>query len=368
MKQLLLLLSLGFSLSVSAQFDFTAEKNLRSNFYKLGANTENHIKKAGVKAEAAYKMFYTAQTRSADSLLVYYAQYDGFGNILTSVDYDEDDTETIYKYSNFYKSGKLLKRHYLKIVNGIASGSHIIQYNEQGQELFLYVYQENEPDPTVYKKQYNKKGLLQYIWEADPDSKRFSMLAKYDYLSNGDLSKITRFPTYRKRFKMVGKIFYFKQHNEKGIAVETITDEYGQEIVSYQYNKSGRCIGKKQGTTIKEAPYLSVSPANTMNHVSTVAGYTNYGNPPNAYNSASSSLITELTNRANNTNENWKPVTDPFPAKSAAPGYRHYIKNKMTTIFDFKEDETIESIITKNDAEMVVQKIHYYYNEKAELP
>ena len=366
MKYIFLIIATGLYFKASAQFDFTAELHTRSAFYVPGANEgSDYLRKAGIYREAAYEMIYDKEGEYKDSLLVYYAEYDSFGNLLTSVKYD-GDVETIYKYSNFYRGGRPIKRHSVKIVNGVSTSNQIIQYDEAGKETYLYVYQPGEEDPTVYKKQYDKKGVLQYLWEADPVSKRFSMLASYQYLSNGDLRKITRFPSYRKRFKIEGKVFYFKWSKDKDLSIENITDEYGQDIVAHLYNKEGRNIGKIQDKTVKElSPELhSFQPVNVANK-SVYSGANIYGPAPNSYNAANAPRITALTDRRNISNENLRPVAPPHVFSNNLPGHRRYLTTTMRTSVAFNDDATINNFITKNEAEIITQRIHYYYNEKA---
>ncbi|RYY50549.1 MAG: hypothetical protein EOO06_03460 [Chitinophagaceae bacterium] len=367
MKYLLLLLATSLYFDSFGQFDFTADARSRTAFYDPGLNAVgDHLKHAGIRKEASFIMIYNNNGQLVDSLLMSYSEYDNFGQLLTSLRYDEE-IEILYKSSNTYKAGKPVKRQSTKIINGETVGSEVIEFDEAGREKLLYVFDLGEPDPTVYQKQYNKKGQLQYLWEADPLSKRFSMLASYEYLSDGSLKKITKYPSYRKRFKTAGKIWYFKTSKENDLLLETVSDEYGQELITYFYSKDGRCIGNSQERIPKQSlPGLQPFQNKSMSTTTIVSGTTTYATPLNSYNSANSSRISALTDGRNTANENWRPASAPYTAPTSYS--RHYPAITLRTSLWFNQDATVHSIVTKNNDEKVTQEIRYYYNEQAILP
>ncbi|MBC7937160.1 MAG: hypothetical protein H7Y86_17585 [Rhizobacter sp.] len=375
MKAVLLILGMGCCMIASAQFNFTVAQAFRSGFYNSGENPGHLIKGTGILKEAAYRMVFDSNV-AAGSLLIYYAEYDSFGARLFSAQYTEENEETICTYSNTYSAGKLLKRYYTISTNGKPEGSCLIQYNEDGKEQYLYMYGAGQMEPTVYKKEYDKQGLLQYIWEADPVSKRFSALAKFEYLSNGDLSRITKYPIYRRRYTVAGQILLFKRSREKDIVKETVCNDIGQELFSYSYDKNGRSISAVRFDWISSPANAggilpldnrTATSATVVSTSGTIPGSTRAGPYPYSYNSASSPAITAITNQLNYASENWKPV-ESFPAGKSFTNTRSYhTKKRFVAIRAFKEDQTIDKIITRNETGAIVQLIKYHYNNGAVL-
>ena len=349
MKTFFVVISLGCCMVTSAQFDFTGEQNLRTSFYDFGDNPTGKIKAGSISKEAAYDMVYNTGT-VVDSALVYYAEYDSFGNILFSARYKGSE-ETIYTYSNTYAAGKLMKRFYTISINGKDAGSRLIQYNDAGQEEYFYVYQEKETEPTVYKKGYNNQGLVQYIWEADPFSKRFSALAKFDYLSNGDMTKVTKYPVYRKQYTVPEQILYYTKSRSNDISTEIVSNSFGQPLFSYMYDSGGRCISKERN--------MALTSFEGSNGVWMPPGHGNY------HNIADGNAMTGVNNVFKYARD--KEMSDnPFPANRllSRPG-QYLIGTTFTAKPVFNKDQTIDQVITRNENAAVTRVVKYYYNGEA---
>ncbi|MBC7937161.1 MAG: hypothetical protein H7Y86_17590 [Rhizobacter sp.] len=342
MRFILFVVLTGIFYNGFSQLQLTEEQNFRGSFYHSGLNRNIDIKKAAINRESAYLLFYNEEKKTMDSSVLYFATYDSMGNVLKSVDFT-DDNETVYNSTNTYKEGKLVKRYYTIYRNEIMRSTNIIEYNKLGLEEFLYLFNPGEKEPIVYKKEYDKKARVKSLWEADPYSKRFSLTAQYDYLSNGDLRKISQYPVIHQRYTVPGKVLFFRTTRAKNNITEIISNEQGQELVSYVYDKKGRCFSKRSNWP--ELLNIGMG-ASGVNHAGALLNHGLYkftgGSAATEYYISTVSL--DQTNPAftDNTNE----------------------VHRFIVSFRFNDNETVDKVIVTDASGVVRQVINYYYNEK----
>ncbi|RYY50550.1 MAG: hypothetical protein EOO06_03465 [Chitinophagaceae bacterium] len=253
------LLSWGFPY---AQLRLLEPQNGRSTYFETSLNKPVVLSASGVSQESVYELFPGLEEHKTDSALIRLLTYDSLGQTLQSKAY-RDKQEITSRFNSTYSGAKLQRQSLSQVVNGNIFSSFTCVYNAAGLEEYLYIYTPGKPDPAVLKKAYDRQSRLTTIWEADPDSKRFSVVVEYDYLSAGSLRKMHRFPL--RSFESLsvdnfrsgrsqpeeltnndyrGKTFFIRRKTNIN-ETETFHDEGGNELVSYEYDSAGNCLQAK---------------------------------------------------------------------------------------------------------------------------
>ena len=232
-----MLLAVLYAGTSNAQFNPLVSRNARFNFANTGRIAASDIKAAHVKEEHIYLMLMNEALLPVDSILVSSNFYDKNGMIISSVDYDNDDS-TITRYWYRYNNGKLVEKNYTILFNNVKEGAFKVLYNDNGQEEMIYQFISGSDTPLVYKKEYNKHRLPYRFWATSPNNNNFSLVAAFHYFSDNSLKKVVRY----------SNDFFPIETESESIKVKSAADNKKETVyindekkAIYEYNDKGQC-------------------------------------------------------------------------------------------------------------------------------
>ena len=358
MKIFLLLIS-AFPLIAFAQLADVEPKHNRINFEPLVNN--GIIKNAGILKEHIYT-YSTRLNGAIDSTLTEDIFYDSLGYVVTKKEYSgKTCIQKNYHYT--FNSNGLIS--FLRIETNQPKGKkHFteIRYNNNGNEISKYDYDDNHENKIRLLKEYNKNQQCVFLKYLDDDNKAYTAKA-YTYASNGNLAKTEIFIG----TNVVGPVqtYLYKTENGKETVSLLINNTGAQtEVAWLNYNVAGQCTE----VLLEEKRYKASSGSPVNDYTVTITNDRSQGvnNVPETYiasgNNISNLAVGNTLSQRTGAPEGAGAGNNILIEQVPQTGYTSTTSEFKGKYFFYNTDGTLYSEVSNADKnQKMVTKKHYYF-------